>query len=83
MNVILLDTVEPNGEWGRWAPAGDLLEHRGKVLERVAVRERGKPVVADDGVELGLAFPSGWSAGMRVHRSRGDALCKWWSEQTV
>ena len=79
VHVILLDAVG-RAEWGRWAPADDFLEHRGEVRERVAVRECGKPVVANDGVELGLAF----LLYLRVHGHgeqegghSGDGLCKW------
>ena len=78
MHVVLLDAVG-RAEWGRWAPADDLPEHRGEVWERIAVREGGKPVVADDGVELGLAF----LLDLRVHGHceqegghRGDGLCR-------
>ena len=85
VHVVLLDAVG-RAEWGSWAPADDLLEHRGKVWKRVAVCERGKPVVANDGVELGLTF----LLDFRVHGHgeqegghRGDGLCKWVSERTI
>lgn len=55
MHVVLLDAVG-RAERGRRAPADDLLKHRGEVREPIAVAERWKPVVADDVVELSLAF---------------------------
>ena len=55
VHVVLLDAVGC-AEGGCRTPANDLPEHRGEVWKRVAVRERGQTVIADNGVELGLAF---------------------------
>ena len=55
VHVILLDAVR-YAKWGRRAPSDDLLEHCREVWEVIAILERWQAVVADDGVELRLAF---------------------------
>ena len=55
MHVILLDAVG-SAERGRRAPADDLLQRRGEVRERVAIRECGQSVGAYVDVDLALDF---------------------------
>ena len=55
VHVILLDAVG-SAERGRRAPADDLLQRRGEVGERVAIRECGQSVDAYVGVDLVLDF---------------------------
>ena len=73
VHVVLLDAVRC-AEWGRRAPANDLLHRRGEVWKRVAVRECGQSVGAYNGVELGLDFPLDF--GVHGHGEKEGRHCR-------
>ena len=75
MHIVLFDAVR-GAERGRRAPADDLLHRRGKVWERVAVRECRQSVGAYNGIELGLDFPLDF--GVHGHGEEERRHCRDW-----